>query len=409
MGRYIDGLFHYGLTWDESADTYLRTGALVNIPVSISPNEPMPCQNAMRRCVLDNSGNVLYFLDPTDSTLKDTEQSATIDDQSHGQVMVQIKKFYYKYSYSRWEISPIPAFGFTVHPAFIKDGTEVDYRYIGAYEASVYDDSAGAMIGSANITNDNTAYPIDTGADLLCSVSGEYPKTNNTRAVFRNLASNRGAGWRQLDYDLLSAVQLLYLVEYANFNSQSMIGAGRTGLSGGTWVADGYIGQCGKSNSDGNGTNSVGGNSNNAYMSYRGIENLFGNVWQFVDGANVYNNEAGAYSRLYACNNEANFADDTATNYDVVGDLALTNGYQATLVQLMRGFLPATVGATSSTKITDYYYTYYNSLGAGWVDDWRVLLSGGGAYYGSNAGVFDTSTDSASSNDHPGVGARLCY
>jgi len=100
---------------------------------------------------------------------------------------------------------------------------------------------------------------------------------DETRAEFRAIAANRGTGWRQQDFDLTSAIQLLYITEYADWNSQAMIGMGRTQLSGGTWVKDSYIGVTGKSNSDGNGTNSVGGNTNDAYMTYRGIENFFGN------------------------------------------------------------------------------------------------------------------------------------
>ena len=399
---------YYGVTWNETTDVYARTGALSGEAIGASPSAFMPIQEAMKRCVLDDSGNVLYFLDPDDSTLKDNGQPATITDQSHGQVMVQIPKFWYKYSYSApshtWEIASQPVEGFTVHPAFIKDGQEVDFRYVGAYEASLYDATAGAMVASADIVTSLYA-----AGDILCSISGQFPKVNETRAEFRGAASQRGAGWREMDFDLMSAAQLLYLTEYADFDSQTTIGEGRTALSGGSWVADSYIGQAGKSNSDGNGSASVGGNSNTAYMTYRGIENFFGNVWTFIDGVNIYNNEAGAYSRLFACNNEANFADDTQTNYEEVGDLALLDEYQSTLSQVMRGFLPLTVGATSSTKITDYFYTYYDNLGSGWVEDYRVLLLGGAAVSGSAAGVFCVSANGASSTDGVDLGGRLCF
>jgi len=348
----------------------------------------------MKRCVLDDSGNVLYFLDPNDSTLKADGSAATIDDQSVGNVMVQIPKFWYKYSYAgtthTWNISTVPMDGYTVHPAFIKNGAEVEFRYAGAYEGSLFDASAGAMVASADIVTSLYA-----AGDKLCSLSGEYPKVNETRAENRGAASQRGAGWRNMDFDLMSAVQLLYLTEYADFDSQVMIGVGRTALSGGTWVADSYIGQCGKSNAVGNGTNSVGGNSNNAYMTYRGIENFFGNVWKFIDGFNVNNNIP------YVSNTDTEFADDTATNYAALGVvLANANGYQDTLEQIRRGFLPASVGASSSTKITDYYYQ---------ASGWRVLLFGGTANYGSLAGVFSVYTADASSIYDVNVGARLCF
>jgi len=390
----ISAVPYYGVSWDESVDSYSRTGALSNVAVGASPSEFMPVQESMKRCVLDDSGNVLYFLDPNDSTLKADGSAATIDDQSVGNVMVQIPKFWYKYSYAgtthTWNISTVPMDGYTVHPAFIKNGAEVEFRYAGAYEGSLFDASAGAMVASADIVTSLYA-----AGDKLCSLSGEYPKVNETRAENRGAASQRGAGWRNMDFDLMSAVQLLYLTEYADFDSQVMIGVGRTTLSGGSWVADSYIGQCGKSNADGNGTNSVGGNSNNAYMTYRGIENFFGNVWKFIDGFNANNNIP------YVSNTDTEFADNTATNYAALGVvLANANGYQDTLEQIRRGFLPASVGASSSTKITDYYYQ---------ASGWRVLLFGGMAYDGSTAGVFYVHTTSASSINDVSVGARLCF
>jgi len=116
------------------------------------------------------------------------------------------------------------------------------------------------------------------------------PMMDETRDEFRDIALNVGAGWRQQDYYLTSAVQLLYLVEYASFYSQSVIGMGRTELSGGTWVKDSYIGVTGKSNADGNATGNTGGNTNDAYMSYRGIENFYGNLYQWIDGFNINDN-----------------------------------------------------------------------------------------------------------------------
>jgi len=95
--------------------------------------------------------------------------------------------------------------------------------------------------------------------DKLGSVSGKAPMMDETRAEFRAIALNRGVGWRQQDFYLVSAIQLLYITEYASWNSQSMIGMGRTELSGGTWVKDSYIGVTGKSNGSGNATaNTVG-------------------------------------------------------------------------------------------------------------------------------------------------------
>ena len=408
----------YGVTWNESSDAYARTGLLAAVACGSSPgNALLPIQRLMRRCVVSDAGVVQYYLDPDDSTKKADGSTANLDG-TDGQVMVEIPKFYVRYDYAAnvhtWDISLSPLNGFFPHPAFYKNGAWVDYRYIGAYEGSMYDATAGAMVASGDIATDMYA-----SGDKLCSISGQYPKTNETRAEFRAMAAERGTGWRQMDYYLLSAVQLLYLIEYADFDSQSMIGQGRTQLSGGTWAASSYIGIGGLSNGDGNGTNCVDysgdgddAGADAAYMTYRGIENWWGNVWEWVDGLNVRNYDplgGSAYaSYAYACNDDTAFADDTDTDYDEIADggLAQADGYIATLVQTVNGFLPLTVGASSSTKLCDYYYTYFD-------DDpnsgWRVVSFGGPADSGAAAGAFCVNSYNASSSANVNLGGRLCF
>ena len=340
--------------------------------------------------------------------------TARIADSVDGQVMVEVPAFYLRYGYSgtehTWDISFVPMDGFSLHHAFIKNGVAVPYRYSSAYEGSMWDASAGAMVPDANIED---AYTIAEG-DLLCSVSGQYPKTNETRDEFRNLATRRGTGWRQFDYDLASAIQLLILVEYADFNSQSMISNGRTMFSGGSWEAANqgvgkYIGETGYSNALGNAS---GGHSRASavdiaaintdtdsdyhdYMTYRGIENFFGNVWKWMDGMNINDNVP------YVCNDDSDFQDDTTDNYTALGiTLINADGYQKTLEQTSRGFLTASVGGSDSTYITDYYY---QAVG------WRVVSLGGSTTNALNAGTFDMSMVNASSGDSVAVCGRLSY
>ena len=413
----------YGVSWNETADSYTRRGSLAGQATGTKPDDALlPIQASMRRCVVSDAGVVQYYLYASDSTKKADGSAADLTG-GDGQVMVEIPKFYIRYAYSSpthsWDISFQPLAGFVAHPAFFKDGAWVDHRYFGAYEGSMYDASATAMVGAADIV---TAYTIAAG-DLLCSVSGQYPKVNETRADYRTMASQRGAGWRQQDFFLTAAVQLLYLVEYADFDSQTMIGNGRTMFSSGNWTADsvgdgsgygGYIGQCGYSNADGNATNATDraaalnisaiDTSQAAYqdyMTYRGIENFFGNVWQWVDGINVNDNIP------YACNNPDDFADDTATGYDRLVDvggnnvtLHNANGYIGALEQLQAGFLPADVTGSDATKICDYYYQD---------PGWRVVFFGGVAYVALNAGAFCVHARRTSSSDNVDVGGRICY
>ena len=460
---FMDQLY-YGVSWDESKSLggYARRGALAGFPTGYSPSEVLiPIQACMRRCVMNDAGVVQYYLDPSDSTKKSDGITASDLTGGDGQVMVEIPKFYHRYSYSgtthTHDISLYPLSGFTVHNMFVKNGVEVDYRYIAVYEGVLYDttesdyvnglyipasasylftftavdDKILAVAGTGSAlshpftnmevgeklvisgttagANDGTFTVATKGdnfvtvsealadqaddqciiqtqrdwtattGDVLSSVSGKLPMNYGTRAEFRAVAKNRGTGWRQADFDLVSGIQLLYLIEYADWNSQSMIGNGLTDWASGTWAAwnnSNPIEKAGNSNSDGNATaNTSGGNGVvGSYMSYRGIENFFAHLWKWVDGINVNANVP------YVSNTDTDFDDDTVANYTALGvTLAAANEYVVTLEQIGRGFLAATAsGGSSSTYVTDYYY---QSTG------WRGAMLGGNASHALRAGV----------------------
>ena len=326
-----------------------------------------------------------------------------------GQVMVQIPKFYHKFSLTgndhAWNISLLPLVGYTVHPAFIRDGIEVNYRYYSAFEGSMYDASNSAMAASADIAN-----AIYASGDKLCSVAGQWPKTNQSRADYDAMCTSRGATWRQHDFYLLSAIQLLYVIDYASFNSQSMIGAGRTSLSGGGWTANSLIGMTGFSIKDGNDTANVrlGGSSGylTDYMTYNGIENFYGNVWKFI-GLMSVNGSVGTSNPMpmYATGNKAHYNAASAVNMDLIVNnvnLGATNeGYVSNLENCI-GFIPSAVGAGSTTKVTDYYYQYSGNGG------WRAPLFGGASHYGAAAGAFLLDVADSASLVIVTVGSRLC-
>ena len=379
-----------GTQWNESTNSYVRTTTVGSYTQPDFDN--IFPWSEIRRCTLWDNGTVNYYLNATNSSLKADGGPSNLTG-ADGQVMVEIPKFYFDHDFTGsthdYNISRFNLSGFKIHEAFIKDDVEVDHRYFSAYEGSMWDATTSAMVPSGSIGTNMYA-----SGDKLCSISGEYPKTNEMRSEFRTMAAQRGAGWRQLDFDLNSAVQLLYLIEYANFDSQSELGYGRTQLSGGTWTAGSYLGQCGKSNTDGDGTNSVAGNTNDAYMTYRGIENWYGNVWKWNDGININNHVP------YVTNNASAWADDTSTGYTNLGvTLAASNNYQITLEDSDRGFLPASVGA-STAYIGDYYY---QNTG------WRVVGLGGDAADGASAGAFYVGASGAASHDDVSIGARLAY
>ena len=386
--------------------------------INVGTTTVTPIHANMRRCVVNDSGVVQYYLDPADSTLKADGTAATLTG-ADGQVMVEIPKFWTRREVSgtfiTWYVSPVELPGYTLHPAFTKDGSVVDFRYYGAYDACVYDDSAAAYISGLNY--DNNASPsgvaVDTAADKLASVSGVYPMVGLTRGEFRTIAANRGAGWRQLDWTLFAAVQLLYLVEFQSFYSQNITGAGNTATtyaaSSGTQSDNGGS-EAGKSNSIGNAsTNTTNGASSAsrgvAWMSYRGIENFYGNEWNWADGCivNPDGTASAGQGDWWFTNNSADFSDSARTNMtQIMSTAPTTSGYVSAIASVNDFFIATSVsGGSSSTYLTDQYFGNTSAD--------RVVLVGGSADNGAPAGAFFVLANTASSARARNIGARLCF
>ena len=354
----------YGVEWNSATDTYLRTGVASGVANRTSYAGVI--QTQMRRCVLNANGTVKYYLHPTDSTKK-ADGTAAIINGTDGNVMVEIPKFWYKYEHvsgvHKWSISDGNSGpDYEVHPAFIRGGVEKDYRYYPAY-------------GGFNLSG------------KLISGSGRTPTVSQTRAQFRILAAANGAGWSQIDWNLLVAVQLLYLTEYADFNSQAMIGRGNDAGSDYTMTTGG-------SNSIGNASSLS--TNNDTWMSYRGIENWYASMFKFIDGVNVQ-------ERKYFINsNPATFADDVFTGDYVDSGITsvATNGYVSNLVPSKKGFVASAVAGSDSTYIPDYFYQDAAS---------RIVLFGGNADSGLGAGGFYLYAANGASAAYGGIGSGVSY
>ena len=354
----------YGVEWNSATDTYLRTGAASGVANSTSYAGAI--QTQMRRCVLNADGTVKYYLHPTDSTKK-ADGTAAIINGTDGNVMVEIPKFWYKYEHvsgvHKWSISDSNSGpDYEVHPAFIRGGVEKDYRYYPAYEGF-------------NLSG------------KLISGSGRTPTVSQTRAQFRIWAAANGAGWSQIDWNLLVAVQLLYLTEYADFNSQAMIGRGND-------TGSDYTMTTGGSNSIGNASSLS--TNNDTWMSYRGIENWYASMFKFIDGVNVQ-------ERKYFINsNPATFADDVFTGDYVDSGITsvATSGYVSNLVPSKKGFVASAVAGSDSTYIPDYFYQAAGS---------KIVLFGGFAASGLYAGCFSLTANLGASYANEYVGSGVSY
>lgn len=377
----------YGVEWNKSTDSYIRlSSALGKTREYFDTQFPWA---GMKRCILNDSGEVVAY--HGDANYK--------EDGSIGQVMVQIPKFYYFSEQAgntyRYYVSPTQHTGFKVHPAFVRNEVEKDCIYISAYEGCLYDVSASAYITDDAQIADFTA----TTGDKLSSIANVKPCSGLTQNLTlpnsRILAHNRGAGWELQDFLTASAVQLLYLIEYANFNTQACIGRGvvdKASGSGNESVNTGATSSLGNTSGRASGTDGL------VSVSYRGIENLWGNIWKWVDGLNIQADHKPWIA-------DHGFVSDTFTSpYTYLnGTLANTNGYAKDILfnsSIDYGFLPTVVGGSETSYLCDNYYQATGN---------RVAGLGGSWGSGSNAGAFYWNLDNASSNRYRTIGARLLY
>lgn len=288
---------------------------------------------------------------------------------STGDVMVKIPKFWFR-RYRDGNIEHIKIAdkaydGFTLHPAFNHAGVEKDYLYVGAYKTS---------------SNNK-------------SVSGAAPQGSQTRATFRTNAKAKGAGWGLIDIAALSAIQMLILVEFATNDVQTAIGRG---------YCDGNSAaiKTGRCDSVPNLTGRPAGTDGKVDVVWRGIECLWGNIWDYVDGVNLNNGE------YYVCNDSSKYADNTATNYTKLSFTCPTSGGYITEEGLDTGnnphvMLPSAAGSGSETT--------YQCDGCWSNTTWRVFKHGGTWNDGSFAGLFTASMGSDSSYSPESTGSRLLY
>ena len=222
--------------------------------------------------------------------------------------------------------------------------------------------------------------------------TGSTPRVNISRAGFRDLVKSgitNGAfnsKFHLYDFATYCAIIFLYIVEFADWNCQSKIGQGFTYdnnraaiYSGGTDSMTYHTGHA--SDSD-----------NLSAVQYRWIENLWGNVCQWVDGFNANGTTA------YYCTDPSKYADDTTTGYTKIGTLP-ASGWIKDLTVTDNGLLiPKTSGGSETTYVPDYAYSD---------PDWRVLCVGGDWNEGTYAGLLSFNASTSSSGSYSNVSARL--
>lgn len=411
----LEERYAYGVEWDtaSSSPDGVRVG-------NMQLHRELPIQSKMRRCLLDRDGGVKEYLD------NELSWGGSYLDYA---VMTEIPEHWYKLYFNgtkfRMMLSEIPLPGYK----------HVDKFYISTYEARMYrtDNLLCSAAGASKLSDpnsinfrggDNTAEWDDTYRSLL-----GCPVTNLTRDQFRQAARKRGSGWEMYTYGAHKTLFWLFAVEYATLNSQKSFNAqkdangfsqGGLGL-GPTQMTDwanfnnaNPLIPCGYTNEFGNSSGEKAYVVKNASDSthatlmanrYRGIENPFGHIWKYTDGANIQVTTGdNGLSILWTTDGPSNFSDSSYVGYDKKGNICRTDGFAKKMLLGEDGDIVTTeIGGSSSTYWRDYYATNTST------NRMQVIQVGGNADSETSAGLAYVSAGDPPSGAYRRVGSRLCF
>ncbi|ACI98553.1 hypothetical protein [Rhodospirillum centenum] len=279
-----------------------------------------------------------------------------------GQAMVRVPKFYYKVGTAPtgsdragrkcWWVSDQPVTGFQIHPAFRDAGADIPYIYVGKYEAT---NDGGTKAGSV--------------ASVAPLVSIDF-NVMKTRCAARNTGGV--SGFRLWSIYEVAALQTLALIEMGGADSQALIGAGNTNSSAAV-------------------------NTGTTNATWRGVRELWGNVWHMVDGL-----KTDTSNRLQVWDRNGN---KTWVNTNIT--IAPSGWMVSALESTGTGFdfrdlfVAATVDGTQGNgTFGDYHWSAASGTE-------YVCYHGGDWSSGSYAGLFPLNLNSAPSYSHSSLGGRL--
>lgn len=130
-------------------------------------------------------------------------------------------------------------------------------------------------------------YEAYSEGEKLYSRSGVTSSGNISQANFKAYARNRGNGFRIVDWQMHCVMAILFYAQYGHTNCQDKIGKGTSSSSK----------QCGQTNANGmndtkgtspvSGLNDAGANGNSQSINFWGLENWWGNKYEWIDNVVV--------------------------------------------------------------------------------------------------------------------------
>lgn len=423
--KLVHGAPVLGICVDYENNTVTR----IEDAASLSPGtdfDKIRAFGGRKRCNVADDGTIrCFFGDP-----------AYKDDGTNGQVMVYQPAFYYRVealktspntdsgigSYllkANYYVCDYDIRGFKRHPAFFDaDGDPVDYILFSAYEGSMYDVSASAYVNDGA----DTSTDIGTG-DLLCSVGGVKPISglykDLTITNLELLAQNRGPGWHLDTIQAVSAEQLLMIIESGNVSLKSSIEDGvisvadngdyncasitgsTAGLGNATGHADSTVNEI-------HGTRRTYSVNGKRSISYRGVENPWGNIWKRANGLNIWGDGTMGGGRAFVCSDFDYDPEKREGNYSAT-DICLSNasgfikyfGYDPDFDWL---FIPSKTNLNISATITKAYH--YTMPAA---DGYKIICGGGSWTSGNDCDVMIFNSANPSNGRNRATGGRLMY
>lgn len=304
----------YGAQWDGTSTTkWVRTDDASNF------SDPIPYV----------SGATEYG-SPFDTILP---WAGMVKSVRAGGVMVSIPKFYYSLTQQgpgmEIKISSAPFSGSYVSPMHMDRGDgkgERDVAYVGRYHC-----------GDGNWKSE----------------TGVLPKENVTREMARTEIHNLGSSIWQGDFMMRFTLWLLYIVEFADWNSQAAIG---NGCGSGASVQNmGYT----DSMPYHTGTTQSSRDTYGLGTQYRNIEGLWDNLYDWCDGC--YNNTLG----FNIIKNPAQFSDNEGGTTAAFPAFSQTGYPNALTVETAVGFpifYPDSVSMVSDIMSTCDYWSFFPNM-----------------------------------------------
>jgi len=396
VASYMEGM-PVGIEWDTSSSSPTLTridinGNVINPTASFFDNHII--WGRIRRCVRNRTTGVIsYGTNPRGDGL-------TLDGTA-GDVLVEIPNAKIKYEVSgtkrRYWVAPLNSNypGFSVHPSAVQRGGTVRTKiYVGAFESYGYLDGSTFKLGSASGKT-----PV-TGAVA-------YPNLPNSGRLNLDDAElyAKNAGFSGIcNVWTYAYLQLLIYIEYGTFDIQTALGRGVVDLASGENFAGKLTGADSIDSRLGtNGTGTGSGTNGQTPVCWRGVENPYGNVWEFMTGINMFLSD-GSYHILKRDGTGTPAAALAEGSYETgagtvpVAADGYIDGIQSDELGAL-SFVPSSNSGSSSTYLCDLFsYPRYNP---------SIVLFGGYWTQGLSAGVGCRSANAAPSLSFRTVGARL--